>query len=61
METKDDAIARVAADELRVPTLDGRGSDAMDFYDKAVWEIKAALSAAYDAGRASVKSKGESR
>ena len=34
-------------------TLETRNSDELDFHDIAVWSLKRALMAAYDAGRAS--------
>lgn len=43
-------IERIAKEYLRVSTLQTRRSDALDFYDLAVWEIRAALTAAYMSG-----------
>ncbi|WP_425313341.1 DUF6900 domain-containing protein [Paraburkholderia terricola] len=37
-------------------TLETRHSNRLDFYDTAVWSIRAALEAAYQAGVASAKS-----
>ena len=34
-----------------VETLDTRNSDRLDFHDVAVWAMRAALEAAYEAGR----------
>ncbi|WP_395664150.1 DUF6900 domain-containing protein [Aestuariivirga sp.] len=42
-------------------TLETRRSDALDFHDVAVWELRAALKAAYRAGQASVANKIGSR
>ena len=39
---------------LDLETLETRNSDRLDFHDLAVWEIRDALQAAYDAGRQSV-------
>lgn len=38
--------------QLGLETLETRKSDSLDFHDMAVWEIKAALEAAYAAGKA---------
>ena len=34
-----------------IKTLETRNSDRLDFHDVAVWAIRAALEAAYEAGR----------
>ena len=34
-----------------IETLETRNSDRLDFHDVAVWAIRAALEAAYEAGR----------
>jgi hypothetical protein len=39
----------------RIQTLETRNSDALDFHDVAVWSIRAALEAAYAAGRAAAR------
>ncbi|KWH59317.1 hypothetical protein WM00_07860 [Burkholderia cepacia] len=41
------AIARI---HLRIDTLETRHSDRLDFHDCAVWCIRDALAAAFDAG-----------
>ena len=43
-------IEELALKHLRIETLETRMSDSLDFYDCAVWNIKAALEAAYQAG-----------
>ena len=48
---RDKVIAEIAKRFLRVQTLETRKSDSLDFYDCAVWCIKEALEAAYEAGR----------
>lgn len=45
-------IASIAAEHLRIETLETRNSDSADFHEVAVWNVKAALEAAYQAGRA---------
>lgn len=49
-------LARIAEQHLGVETLEERRSDALDFHEVPVWDLRAALAAAYDAGRASVSS-----
>lgn len=44
------AVAEIARRHLRVDTLETRNSDALDFHDLAVWSIREALLAAYEAG-----------
>ena len=34
----------------RIPTLESRKSDSLDFYDISVWNLESALLAAYDLG-----------
>lgn len=42
-----DAITEIARQQLDIDTLEERGGDALDFYNCAVWSIKAALREAY--------------
>lgn len=49
-KTKTEIINKIAKDELFLDTLETRKSDSLDFSDQAVWCIKAALEAAYEAG-----------
>jgi len=51
MKKMEKEIARIAEDILRIETLETRRSDELDFYDRAVWSIKAALEGAYRAGQ----------
>lgn len=44
-----------------IETLETCRSDSLDFRDVAVWEVRAALEAAYRAGQASVANKISSR
>lgn len=46
-------LEEIARTTLLVPTLETRKSDSLDFHDVAVWSIREALLAAYDAGRES--------
>ena len=50
MTSISDEIKRIADKYLRIEILETRSSDRLDFHDLAVWEIKAALTAAYMAG-----------
>lgn len=45
------ALEKIAQDELRIETLEQRMMDSLDFHDVSVWELKAALMAAYNLGR----------
>lgn len=47
---KHDRLAMIAKKHLNLETLETRNSDSADFTDQAVWNIRAALVAAYDAG-----------
>ncbi|HUY05048.1 MAG TPA: hypothetical protein VMV33_17360 [Rhodocyclaceae bacterium] len=46
-------VGGIAANTLRIETLETRNSDSLDFHEVAVWELKRALELAYAAGRAS--------
>lgn len=50
-----DILQKIAAEHLGLQTLETRNSDEQDFSDLAVWNIKAALEAAYEAGRGSAR------
>jgi len=43
-------LAEIARKHLLIPTLERRRSDVLDFHDLAVWQVEAALNAAFDAG-----------
>jgi hypothetical protein len=51
----DSKLEQIAKNVLRIPTLNRRGSDALDFHTLSVGQIKLALRAAYEAGRAATK------
>jgi hypothetical protein len=53
--TKDEIFTRIAQQHLHIETLKARKSDSLDFHDVAVWCVKDALEAAYEAGRKSVR------
>ena len=48
-------LDQIAAKHLRIETLATRNSDSLDFHEVSVWGLKAALEAAFEAGRASNK------
>ena len=50
-EYKDATIQTIARDLLGIETLETRKSDRLDFHDLAVWSIREALVAAFEAGR----------
>ncbi len=43
-------LERIAAKYFSIETLETRNRDGLDFHDVAVWDVKAALEAAYQAG-----------
>lgn len=45
-------LASIAERILNVPVLEAQMHDRLDFHELAVWEIKAALEAAYLLGKA---------
>ena len=49
---RDEAVARIASEVLNLDTIATRHSDRLDFSDQAVWTLRAALEAAYEAGLA---------
>ncbi|TNC93637.1 MAG: hypothetical protein FD119_3831 [Stygiobacter sp.] len=50
MQTRDQALAKIAATILDLETLETRNSDRLDFHELSAWQIKKALEAAYAAG-----------
>mgnify|MGYP000936433385 CR=1 FL=1 len=45
------ALTEIAQRHLQIETLEPRHADDLDFHDVAVWNFRAALVAAYEAGR----------
>ena len=45
-------IRQLATDVLHIDSIDTRNSDRLDFPEVAVWNLRDALEAAYEAGRA---------
>ena len=54
MKRPDPILAAIAREHLLIPTLESRRSDILDFHDVAVWQVEAALRAAFDAGAKAV-------
>lgn len=52
MTDRDSTLREIASRILDIETLETRRSDGLDFHDIAVWSVKQALEAAYEAGRA---------
>jgi len=50
--TLDDLLAEIAAKHLGVETLAEQHLDSLDFHEVPVWDLRAALAAAYEAGHA---------
>lgn len=50
MSTPEQVVEDIAKRHLLVETLETRNNDSDDFYDVAVWCLKAALLEAYQAG-----------
>jgi hypothetical protein len=51
----DAVLERIAREHLFLETLATRGSDRLDFHDLSVAGVRAALKAAYEAGRSAAK------
>lgn len=52
MSTAAQTLQEIARKHLRIETLETQKSDRLDFHDLAVWNIEAALKAAFEAGQA---------
>ena len=50
MTSLDQLLTHIARDYLFIETLETRRSDSLDFHDVAVWCIRDALEAAFNAG-----------
>jgi hypothetical protein len=50
--TMNTEIERIGRELLGLETLETRNSDSLDFSEQAVWTLRRALEAAYNAGRA---------
>ncbi len=47
----DQALTEIAQRLLRIPTLETRKMDRLDFHEVSVWQLPRALEAAYNLGR----------
>lgn len=56
---REQTIREIAAEHLKVETLETRNDDGLDHHDLAVGSLKAALTAAYEADRASASQGGD--
>ena len=52
MNTQTQTLQEIARKHLHIETLETQKSDRLDFHDVAVWNIEAALKAAFEAGQA---------
>jgi hypothetical protein len=50
MKSLDHIVSKIAKTDLNITTLATRRSDSLDFHNVAVWQVEAALKAAFDAG-----------
>lgn len=50
MKQPDEIFTAIARDHLFIETLETRRSDSLDFHNVAVWAVRDALAAAYEAG-----------
>jgi hypothetical protein len=50
MKPLDQLFTDIAREHLGIATLQTRHRDVLDFHEVSVWEIKRALTAAYEAG-----------
>ena len=48
---RDASLMEIAEQHFFLETLETRNSDQLDFHDVAVWAIRSALEAAFEAGR----------
>ena len=50
MSKLEQLLTQIAQDKLGIETLETRSSDGLDFHDVAVWCLRDALEAAFNAG-----------
>ncbi len=55
IQKAEQTIQNIARNLLGIETLDTRKSDSLDFHDLAVWSIREALTAAFEAGRQTIR------
>jgi len=49
-------LEQIAREKLGIATLETQRSDSIDFHEVAVWQLRAALEAAFEAGKATKES-----
>jgi hypothetical protein len=54
-------LEKIAAEHLDLDTIQTRSSDELDFSDQAVWNLNAALAAAFAAGEANAPANAKER
>lgn len=54
IQDRDELLALIARESLGFETLQTRNADALDIREVAAWNVRAALEAAFAAGRASL-------
>lgn len=50
-----DPLEQIAREKLGIETLERQHSDRLDFHELAVWQLRAALETAFEAGLAAAK------
>lgn len=55
----EETIARIAREHLDIGALKTRNMDSLDFHECAVWCIRSALKAAFEAGAAAARGANE--
>lgn len=48
---RDALLLQIAERHLFLETLDTRNTDSLDFHEHAIWAVRSALEAAFEAGR----------
>lgn len=61
MKPLDQLLTNISRDHLGLSTLKVRHGDSLDFHDVAVWQVEAALKAAFDAGVSSTAADAETQ
>lgn len=54
MSQIDTILTLIAQKHLGIETLQTRNADSLDFHEHAVWAVRSALEAAFEAGRRAV-------
>ena len=54
-QTIAEVLESIARKHFHIKTLEAQRSDALDFHEVSVWGVKAALQAAFEAGKAAAE------